>query len=155
MKYPPLETLERMKKWCDRQELAHGDARKKLAGWGVFGEQAESIIAELISEGFLNEERFARAFARGKNRMNGWGWKKIEAALRVKGVSSYSITLAKEEIDPSEYQELLKQIIRKKTPALKGGSAYEKRMKLLQYLAGKGYAFEEVRQAWEDMGWKP
>ncbi|MFN2429852.1 MAG: recombinase RecX, partial [Cryomorphaceae bacterium] len=61
-KYPPFETRERIMKWCAMQERAHFDADNKLRSWGVPEDEREQIIAELITDNFLNEERHARAF---------------------------------------------------------------------------------------------
>jgi len=151
-KYPPVETLERIKQWCDRRERAHSEVRRKLSSWGVYGDESEGIIAELISSDFLNEERYARAFARGKSRIKGWGRRKIEQQLKSKGVSSYSINMAAEEIDDHEYIEGLKRLIRKKAPTIKAKSKFEKSQKMLRFLAGRGFTMAEVRTAMEEVG---
>ena len=117
---------------------------KKLYTWGVWTDEANQIIAELISDNYLNEERFARAFARGKFRIKRWGWKKIERELKQKSVSKYSISLAREEIDPHDYTETLKEVLEKKRPLIKAKSEWERNQKLLRYAVGRGYEFEEV-----------
>lgn len=143
-KYPPFETRERIKKWCDLQERAHSDAIKKLQSWNVHPDDAEQIVAELISENYLNEERFARAFTSGRFRIKKWGWGKIKKALIQKGVSIYSIELAKEEIKSDEYRAVLIEIIQKKWPLIKAKSNWEAKQKLLRYAAGKGYKPDEI-----------
>lgn len=148
-KYPPIETVERMKAWCDRRERAHSEARRKLASWGVFGDEVEGIIAELISSNYLNEERYARAFARGKSRIKAWGWMKIKNELKAKGVSDFSIKMAREEIDEEEYREGLQRLLEKKAESLKAANRFEKRQKVFRYLLGRGYGMEEIKIAWE------
>lgn len=150
-KYPPQETLDRMKSWCDLQERAHSDARIKLRGWGVYGDEAENILAELISQNYLNEERFSRAFARGKYRIKAWGWKKIEAALKAKGISDFSLKAAKDEIDPSEYYEGLLNLAAKKERLLNESHPFRRKQKLLRFLVSKGYSYDEAKKAAEEV----
>lgn len=151
-KYPPVETRDRIRKWCDLQERAHADVRKKLAAWGVYGDEAEQIIADLISGDFLNEERFSRAFARGKFRMKRWGWMKIERELRQKGVSAHSLKAAREEYDEEDDGSVLAHLLENKARLISESDPYKRRVKLTRYAAGKGYAFDEIRQALEQMG---
>ncbi len=143
-KYPPRETRDRIRKWCDLQERAHSEVRTKLRTWGVYGDEIEQIIAELISANYLNEERFASAFARGKFRMKGWGWKKIEQHLKQKGVASYSINRAKEEIEPEDYLETLTHILQKKAGQIKDTDPWTRRQKLLRYAYGRGYQMQDI-----------
>jgi len=149
-KYPPFETRDRIKKWCDLQERAHSDVVKKLYSWGVWADEADQIVAELISDNYLNEERFARAYARGRFRIKKWGWKKIEMGLKQKSVSKYSIALAREEIDANEYTETLRDVLNKKRPLIKAKSEWERNQKLLRYAVGRGYEFEEVLRLLDD-----
>lgn len=149
-KYPPFETRERIMKWCAMQERAHFDADVKLRSWGVPEDEREQIIVELISDNFLNEERYARAFARGKFRMKKWGWNKIKMELKRKGVSKYSTALAKEEIEADEYAEALREVIRKKWPLINAKNDWERTQKLLQYAANRGYEYEIVQKCLEE-----
>jgi len=149
-KYPPFETRERIRKWCDQQERAHSDVSRKLHTWGVYGDEIDQIIIELISDNYLNEERFARAFARGKFRIKKWGWKKIQNELRRKGVSKYSIALAHEEIEESDYLETLKELLEKKRPFIKSKSTWEESQKLMRFAVNKGYSFDDVKKVMGD-----
>lgn len=137
-------------KWCAMQERAHFDADVKLRSWGVPEDEREQIIVELISDNFLNEERYARAFARGKFRMKKWGWNKIKMELKRKGVSKYSTALAKEEIEADEYAEALREVIRKKWPLINAKNEWERTQKLLQYAASRGYEYEIVQKCLEE-----
>jgi regulatory protein len=102
------------------------------------GEEAEFVIATLISEGYLNEERFARSFARGKFRINHWGKAKIEAELRGRGVSKQNIQKSFEEISDEEYEETLRKIIRK-TAGSKIPNDRKGRQSLIRKLMQKGF----------------
>lgn len=150
-KYPPLETLERIKAWCALQERAHSDVRTKLRSWGVYGDEAEGIVAELIGGNFLNEARFATAFASGKFRIKKWGWRKIEAGLRQKGISAYSMQAARAVYDEEDHEEVLLSLLRRKRETYKEADPYVLRGKLLRYAASKGYGAEEVHKALDDI----
>jgi regulatory protein len=109
---------------------------------GIGWTAANEIIAKLIEDGFLNEERFAKAFAGGKFRMKGWGKKKIEMELRKKGVSTYSIQKAiREEIDPADYEKTLNRLMQKKWTSIKGQgiTIYVKQAKTRQYFLSRGF----------------
>lgn len=150
-KYPPQETLDRIKGWCDMQERAHSEARHKLSTWGVYGNEAENILAELISANYLNEERYARAFARGKSRMKAWGWKKIDLTLKSKGVSSFSRKAAFDEIDQEAYFKGLIQLAEKKVRVLSEPNPFRREQKVLRYLVGKGYSYGDAKKAVEEV----
>jgi regulatory protein len=150
-KYPPQETLDRMKAWCDLQERAHSEARKKLNSWGVYGDEAENMLAELIGSNYLNEERFARAYTRGKYRIKAWGWKKIEMSLKAKGVSSYSLNVAFDEIDQEEYLAGLMNLAEKKERLIKESDPFKRKQKLLRFLVSKGYSYDEAKKAVEEV----
>lgn len=149
-KYPPFETRDRIRVWCDLQERAHSDVAKKLYSWGVYTDEINQIISELISANYLNEERFARAFAGGKFRIKKWGWKKIEIELKRKNVSKYSIALAKEELDDEDYLGTLKEVIDKKRNFVKANSDWELHQKLIRFALGKGYSYEDIQKVMGD-----
>ncbi len=102
-----------MKRFCAYQERCIADVRQRLYKDGFKGDEAEWALAELISEGYLNEERFARSFARGKFRMNKWGRIKIEIELRRRDVSAGNIRRGLSEISDSAYESCLRELIRK------------------------------------------
>lgn len=113
MIYTVSEAIKKMQAWCAYQDRAHDDVRKKLAAFHLNNEEAEFVIAALIQENFLNEERYARSFARGKFRINKWGRIKISYALRSKKISESLIRVALQEIDMSDYQTTIKELIQK------------------------------------------
>ena len=150
-KYPPIETLGRIKKWCDIQERSHSSVRRKLISWGVFGDEIENVIAELIASNFLSEEGYARAFVSGKFRINGWGKRKIRTALKADGVSEISIGLAMSEIEDEDYWQKLNYLTRKKAPGIKSSSRYERNHKLTNYLLSRGYEPDLIKRAIKEM----
>lgn len=140
--YTVTAALEKMKKYCAFQDRCIQEVRLKLASEGFKGEQAEFVIAELISEGFINEERFARSFARGKFRINQWGRVKIEAGLKAKGISAACIRLGMSEIRDEEYASMLKRIAAKLKPAGKVGP--KERRLWVQRLMSRGFEPDKV-----------
>lgn len=106
----------------------------------------EEIIAELINENFLNEERFARSFARGKFRIKQWGKLKIDNALKFKSISSYCRRVAMTEIDDDEYWNTLVLLLKKKMATLKEADPYTQKAKLASFALQRGY---ESTIVWE------
>ncbi len=96
-------------------------------------------MAELISENFLNEERFAESFARGKFRIKHWGRIKIKLELKKRKVSDYSINKALGKIDETEYLQVLSNLISKKNLQIKEKDSFKKRYKLAQHAIGRGF----------------
>lgn len=138
--------LLKMQRYCAYQERSHKEVRTKLLDFGVYGDDLEEIIAQLISDNFLNEERFARAYARGKFRMKQWGRRRILQELKLRNVSDYSIRKAMEEIPELDYLETLAEIIRKKNEKLAEMDGFVRRNKIVQHLIGRGF---EPDLVWE------
>lgn len=108
------------------------------------------MIAELIQGNYLNEERFAIAFARGKFKMNEWGKKKIEYALKEKFISDYCIKKALKQIPEKDYAEVLEKLAREKYESLKGEQYLVRKKKTIDYLLGKGFESSLVHQTLEN-----
>ncbi|MGJ1433609.1 regulatory protein RecX [Sphingobacterium spiritivorum] len=130
--------------YCAYQERAQQEVRDKLYDWGLHQEDVENIIVELISDNFLNEERFALAYASGKFRMKGWGKIKIKQGLTFKKVSPPLIKQALASIDYDEYLSRLANILQKKAASLKESDPYIRKNKLAQYASGRGYESTEI-----------
>lgn len=117
---------------------------------GLRNNDVEELIVHLISEGFLNEERFAKAFAGGKFRMKNWGRIKITNALESKGISPYCVKVGLGEVDNKEYVQALKRILHKKNKEIVGGNNYINRNTLARYAIQKGFepelVWSEVKQ---------
>lgn len=134
--------------YCQYQERSHKEVRNKLYELGCTTPEVEENIAELIEKDVLNEERFARAIARGKFNMKQWGKRKIIEQLKFQQVSEYCIKKALKEIDYDEYLRVAKKLIVKKLPEYKGEKKdYIIKQKLYRYLAQKGYETEIINIA--------
>lgn len=126
--------------YCNYQDRSHKEVRNKLFELGCRMAEADLIIADLIQNGLLNEERYARSIARGKFRLKQWGRNKIIQHLKFQQVSSYCINKALTEIDPEEYSSTLRKLAERKWIELKAEkNPFARRMRVLRYLQQKGY----------------
>jgi regulatory protein len=143
------EALLRMQRYCAYQDRCHQEVRRKLLDLGVYGDDLEEIMAQLVEDQFLDEERFARAFARGKFQIKSWGRIKILQELKARQISSYCQRKALEEIDEDAYRERLDQYLRSKLAEGKEGlSGFEQQQKAAQFALRRGFEPELV---WETL----
>ena len=146
-KYTDAATaLLKMQRFCAYQERSHSEVRSKLIEIGVYGDTIDQILIELIQENFLNEERFAKAFARGKFNVKRWGRNKIKQELKLHKISAYCMKKAMEEISPEDYLHTLTELVRKKSDLIQEEDNYKLRIKLFPYLHQKGYETELINQ---------
>lgn len=134
--------IAKLQHYCAYQERSHREVKYKCLELGLRGEEVDEAIAALVSENFLNEERFARAFAGGKFRSKQWGRKKILAELKQRQVSAYCIKKGMEEIDADDYEQALTTLATKKYESLRGEEPFKRKYKVVQYLMQKGYEQE-------------
>jgi regulatory protein len=130
--------LKKMQHFCAYQDRCHFEAEQKLQKLNADKETAGEIMIQLIDEGFLNEERYARSVARGKFRIHHWGKIKIIAHLKARFVSDPLITVALSEIEPEEYHEELQKQMEKIYKEKKD------QHKTIQALIAKGFETELV-----------
>ena len=133
------QALQKLKHYCSYQERCHKEVREKLYSLGVRKNEHDELIASLIEENYLNEERFALAFARGKWKMKQWGRMKIKYELKQKQISEYCIRKAIELIDDNEYAIVLKEIATQKYASLKGQQYLVRKKRTMDYLVQRGY----------------
>ncbi len=134
----------KIEQYCAYQERSQQEVRDKLYDMGLHKEDVENIISELIDNNFLNEERFATTYARGKFRIKHWGRIKIKQHLKLKKVSEYCIKKALSLIDPNEYEKIIIQLIEKKNRELKENDAYIKKQKVIRYVVSRGFETDIV-----------
>ena len=137
-----------IRKYCAYQDRCHFEVKQRLYQLGVKGLEQDQIIASLIEENFLNEERFAKNYARGHFRMKQWGRNKIIVGLKAKKISAYCIKKGLEEIDEEEYVQTLQKIIEKRMQ-ISGKTKYTRLIhkKLYDYLYQKGYESNLIAEA--------
>ncbi len=145
-KYSPTESLARIQRYCAYQERSHKEVKNKLFDYGLYSTQVDEIISQLITDGFLNEERFAKAYAGGKFRIKKWGRVKIKHELKALGLTKNCIQRGLNEIESADYSKTLKALIKKKASESKESNPFKKRDKIARFVIGKGYEAELV---WE------
>ena len=145
--------LAKLQKYCAYQDRCYKEVRSKLLEIGMRGDELELIIIELIQDKFLDEERYAKSYARGKFRMKRWGRLKIKQGLWRKNISGYCLKKAMEEIEEEEYRETLKTLLEKKIALLREKNKFKRYQKLYTFAYQKGYEgylIKEVIRAIED-----
>ncbi len=142
--FTPTEAFIRATRYCAFQERSHHEVRNKLYEYGLHRNDVEELITRLITEGFLNEERFAKAFAGGKFRMKKWGRNKIAHVLEAHKVTPRCIQKGLDEIDEREYIKTLRNLLKKKLSQNEGTNLFKKRDKVARFAIGKGYEPELV-----------
>lgn len=140
------EALARIYRYCAYQERSHQEVKNKLYEYGLYSSEVDELLSRLITEGFLNEERFAKAFAGGKFRMKKWGRLKIQNKLESLGLTTNCIGRGMKEIDAADYSRTLKELIKKKALQTIEHNPYRKRDKVARFVIAKGYEPELV---WE------
>ncbi len=145
--HTPSQAKPKIEKFCAYQERSHQQVKRKLQGYGLNGMDADILLVELMHANFLNEERYAMAYARGKFKIKGWGKAKIKQGLKREGVGEKLIQQALASLGMDDYLDTLNTLTTKKWPLIKGASHIEKVFKLKRYLVGKGYDFEAIDKA--------
>ncbi|WP_317125762.1 regulatory protein RecX [Ulvibacterium marinum] len=128
-----------MERYCAYQERCHKEVVSKLKEMHMIPEVIDQIMAHLILENYLNEERFAKSFARGKFSIKKWGRNRILKELKLRNISKYNIQTALQEIDEEDYKKTLDTLANKRVEQLTGKSLQEKRRKLADYLLYRGW----------------
>jgi len=142
--YTVDEATKALEHFCAYQERCHKEVEQKLYDLQMIPEAKEKIIIHLLQHNFLNEERFAKAFVRGKFSIKKWGKIKIVNELKFKNISSYNIKTALKEINEEEYFSTLQKIAKKKLSLIREPNAFKKKNKLSTFLISKGYESELI-----------
>ena len=143
------QALQKLKHYCAYQERCHSEVKEKLYNLGVWKKDHDEIISALIEENYLNEERFAIAFAGGKWRVKQWGRVKIKYELKQKQVSEYCIKKALQQISEEEYLAVLKKMADEKYTSLKAEQYLVRKKKTMDFLIRKGFEMDLVRKVIE------
>ncbi len=139
IKLTPSQAFLKAANYCAYQERCHNEVLEKLSEWGIWGIDAQEILLTLIEQNYLNEERFAIAFAGGKFRVKHWGKVKIKLELKQRDISEYCLNKALNEISDQDYLHTLNEQIDKKWAETKDKNLLSKRAKVAKYVIGKGF----------------
>lgn len=142
--YTVEEAKRKMEAFCAYQERYHQEVIQKLREMRMIPIAIDDIVVHLIQNGFLNEERFAQSFARGKFRHKKWGKVRIKRELKMRGLSSFIIDSAMQEIDNEEYSEVFDLLAEKKKNEIKEKNIYKAKRKLADYLLYRGWESDLV-----------
>ncbi len=133
------EAKKKIESYCAYQDRCHKEVANKLREMGMIPRAIDQIIGHLIQENFLNEERFAKSYARGKFNIKKWGKKRIVNELKMRDISKYNITSALKEIDENEYLNTLNLLAEKRLEAIREKNIQKRRKKLADYLLYRGW----------------
>ncbi len=137
--YTLKEAIKKAENYCAYQERCHQEVRQKLFSMKVGPERADSILVHLISHNFLNEERFAETYVRGKYNIKKWGRVRLTAELRRRDISKFIITKALSQISESSYLKTFHELAEKKAESIRETSPVKKKRKLADYLLYRGW----------------
>ena len=137
---------------CSKSEHCNSEIKEKLKLWGLSAEDALLVIAKLVEEKYIDDERFARAYVKDKFRFNHWGKQKIAHMLRAKNISSEIQQLAFEEIEAEGYSDELRKLLTDKEKSIKAKDKYDKRNKLMRFAMGRGFESSQILAVLKELG---
>lgn len=137
--YTIEEALTKLMHFCSYRDRSQKEVEDKLNEMRMISEAKEKIVVRLMQENFLNEERYARSFVRGKFRIKKWGRIKIKQELKFKKISVPIIKLGLTEINEEEYHKTLEEVAKKKLKLIKENNTFKKKGKLIDFLLRKGF----------------
>ena len=131
---------QKIRHFCSYQERSHQEVKEKLYGFGLYKVDVETLLSEMIEENYLNEERYAIAFAGGKFRIKKWGRVKIRYELKQKRISEYCTRLGLAAIDEDEYLKTLHSLFEQKRASVKSEkNIFVKKQKIRSFLMQRGF----------------
>ncbi len=145
------EIKRKLEQYCVYQDRCHKEVEQKMREFNLIPEVREMILLSLLKDNFLNEERFAKSFARGKFRIKNWGKQRIVRELKFKDISAYNIKTALKEIDEQEYVKTIYRITKKRNEIITEANLYKRKKKLIDFLMRKGYESELIYKTVNDI----
>ncbi|MGQ2118644.1 regulatory protein RecX [Ornithobacterium rhinotracheale] len=149
--YTIAEIKEKMARYCAYQDRCHWEVEQKLKEFFLIPEAKDEVILMLMQHNFLNEERFAHSFVRGKFNQKQWGRLKITQELKKRNIGTRLIDEALKQIDNQDYLNALTDLMEKKADRITYKNEYDKRTKLTRYLMRKGYEYELIKECLNDI----
>lgn len=146
-----LEAQSKLEYYCSYQERCHQEVVQKLYELGMKSHEIDAIVVHLLQHNFLNEERFARSFARGKHRIKQWGKVRIVNELKARHIAAPNIKLALTEISEAQYQETFDTLAQRHWETLREPNAEKKKKKFCDYLLRKGWESHLVYEKFKEL----
>ncbi|MDG1014208.1 MAG: regulatory protein RecX [Flavobacteriaceae bacterium] len=137
--YTVEEALVKLQKYCAYQDRCHREVEQKLKQMHMIPEAIERVIVDLVQDNYLNEERFAKAYVRGKFSIKKWGKVRLTLELKQRQIPQYVIKTALAEIDPEEYLQTFHKLAKKKALKMPESNPFKKKKKLADYLIYRGW----------------
>ena len=131
---------------CAQAEHCQQEMRDKMKRWGMAPDVQERVIARLVKERYIDDERYARAFVKDKIRYNKWGRRKVQQGLWMKRIDDNIQQRVLNEVDDAEYLAVLKPLLKQKVKSIKAESDYELNQKLVRFAFGRGFTYDIIRQ---------
>ena len=131
---------------CAQAEHCQQEMRDKMRRWELDETVQNRIVARLVKERYIDDERYARAFVKDKIRYNKWGRCKVQQALWQKHIDADIQQQVLDEIDEKEYLDILRPLLKQKRKSIKAESDYELNQKLIRFALGRGFGFDIIRQ---------
>ena len=131
---------------CAQAEHCQQEMRDKMKRWEMAPEVQERVIARLIKERYIDDERYARAFVKDKVRYNKWGRRKVQQGLWMKRIDDDILQRVLDEVDDEEYLAVLKPLLKQEAKSIKAESDYELNQKLVRFAFGRGFTYDIIRQ---------
>ena len=147
----PDQVLDKLAKYCAYQERCVKDVRDKLKAFDIPQTEKDKILDYLLDNRFVNDERFAKSFVRGKVNQSGWGLNKIRFHLIQKGIAKETIDEALEQTDEDVYRQRLIDILTTKSKTIKANSDFERKRKLAAFAMQKGFEGDLVWEVLKDL----
>jgi len=148
--YTVDEAQKRLEHYCAYQERCHKEVTQKLYDMNMIPEARDQIIVHLLQHNFLNEERFAKAFVRGKFRIKKWGKQRLQLELKRKDINKTIISIALKEIDNDDYYDTFNALAEKRVDSIRETDKQKKRKKLADYLFYRGWeshlVYDKIRE---------
>ncbi|MBQ8486682.1 MAG: RecX family transcriptional regulator [Prevotella sp.] len=131
---------------CARSEHCQYDLTEKMRRWGMSDEAQARVMQRLVSERYVDDERYARAFVKDKILYNKWGRRKVEQALWAKRIDDEIRSRVLDEVDEADYIHVLKPLLKQKRRSTTAQNDYELNRKLVKFALGRGFTFDIIRQ---------
>lgn len=145
------EITSKLEYYCSYQERCHKEVQEKLRTFFLSSEEIDTIIVHLITENFLNEERFACAFARGKHNIKKWGKIRIQKELKFRNISTYNVNQALKEINSENYLSVFHDLAEKQWNTSLEKNLQKKKKKFCDFLLRKGWESNLVFEKLSDL----
>jgi len=145
------QILSKLTALCSRSEHCCHDIKEKLRRWEIDETTSQKVIDYLKKEKYIDDSRYARFFVNDKVKFNKWGRRKVEQALRMKGIAEEDYEEALSSVEDADYESVLQPLLKSKMKSVKAKNDYEFRMKLIRFALGRGFSYEQITRSLDNL----